>query len=282
MSQKYKPTTLLDIIIPVYNRSDLLKRCLEYIPNACKDIEYQIYVFDNGSTVPHGMVGAQAAPPINEAANIRECCESAKGIYIRNGQNVGFPMACNRAFKKGTSPLVFFLNDDVFLMEESVNKLVKDMDNPKVGVVGMKLLFPLDSQDSTRPAGKIQHVGISTNIRGQFFHQFMGWSPENPRTLRLKNPYAVTGAAMMTRRKLFREAGGFFEGYGMGTYEDVDYCMTIHEMGYNIITDHEAVAFHLTGATAVSQNVSYPLGHNFDLFKLRWKEKVTYTEWEAW
>lgn len=285
MKNKHTTMTILDIIIPVFNRSDLLKRCLEYIPEACGDLPYSVYVFDNGSTVSNGMRGAQDMnTPIipDEAGQIRELCGINKVNYIRNGKNVGFPAACNQAARRGGSPLIFFLNDDVFLLPESINKLVRSMDDPKIGAAGMKLLFPLDSKDPGRPAGKIQHVGLSTNIRGEFIHQFVGWSPENPRTLNIKHPYALTGAALITRRKLFREAGGFFEGYGIGTYEDVDYCLTIRSMGYNIYIEHEAIGFHLVGATSISQNIGYPLGANRDIFNVRWGSKLAYTEWENW
>jgi GT2 family glycosyltransferase len=274
--------SLVDIIIPVFNRSDLLQRCLEYIPEACKENPYSIYVLDNGSQVSAGMIGAQAAPPINEAVRIREICTAHKAFHFRQGTNMGFPAGCNYLAKKGTSPLIFFLNDDVFLLPGSIDKLVRVMDDPSIGVAGMKLLFPLDSQDPIRPAGKIQHVGISTNIRGDFFHQYISWSPENPRTRRLKYPIAVTGAAMMTRRKIFRDAGGFFEGYGLGTYEDIEYCFKVRELGYNIYIEHEAIGFHLTGATVTSQNMSYQLNANRDLFRVRWKDKIFYTEWENW
>lgn len=261
---------MVDIIIPVFNRSDLLARCLEYIPGACKENPFSIYVFDNGSTL------------MGESSNIRSLCEKHGGNYLRNGVNLGFPTACNRAFNRGISPLVFFLNDDVFLLDNSIDKLIRAMDEPTIGVAGMRLLFPLDSQDPNRPAGKIQHVGISTNIRGDFFHQFVGWSPENPRTFKIKNPYCVTGAALMTRRKLFHQIRGFHEEFGMGTYEDVDYCLTIRSMGYNIYLEHEAVGFHLTGATAESQQIGYPLGKNRDLLRIHWSNNFAYTEWENW
>lgn len=270
------PQSLVDIVIPVFNRSDLLQRCLEYIPEACSEIDASIYVFDNGSNTIRG------PQDIGEATRIRELCISNKANYLRNGTNIGFPSACNRAANRGSSPLIFFLNDDVFLLPGSINKLVRAMDDPTIGIAGMRLIFPLDSPDPTRPAGKIQHVGIATNIRGEFFHQYVGWSPDNPRTFRIKNPYCVTGAAMMTRRKLFKQAKGFFEGYGMGTYEDVDYCLTIRDMGYNVYLEHEAIGFHLTGATAVSQRVGYPLGQNRDILRLRWQNKIAYTEWENW
>lgn len=269
--------SLVDIVIPVYNRSDLLERCLEYIPNAFQGLPYTIYVFDNGSSVPQGSQAME-----DEAGKIKELCRLSNAIYMRSGTNLGFPRACNRAANRGTSPLIFFLNDDVFLLEGSGDKLVRAMDTPTIGVAGMRLLFPLDSEDPSRPAGKIQHVGISTNIRGEFFHQFISWSPENPRIRNICNPLAVTGAAMMTRRKLWKQAKGFNEEYGMGTYEDVDYCLTIREMGYNIYIEHDAVGFHLTGATAISQQIGYPINQNRDLLRLRWKEKIVYTEWENW
>ena len=112
--------------------------------------------------------------------------------------------------------------------------LVRAMDDPKVGVVGMKLMFP-ESDDTKKglmgPANSIQHVGLSTTIHGDFAHHFIGWNKDNPRVNRVRDVYAVTGAALMTRRKLFFSLGRFFEGYGKGTWEDVDYSLAVRDLG---------------------------------------------------
>ena len=45
--RRKKIKTLVDIIIPVYNRFDILEKCLKSIPDAFGDITYKIYIYDN-------------------------------------------------------------------------------------------------------------------------------------------------------------------------------------------------------------------------------------------
>ncbi len=265
-----RSSTLVDIVIPVYNRSDLLDECLQHIPAAAGNITYATYVLDNGSKA-------------EEATKIRSICvKYPHTTYVFSQKNLGFPAGCNKAALRGSSPLLFFLNDDVFLMKDSINNMVLALDDPTIGIVGAKLLFSPDSQDPNRPAGKVQHVGLDVNIRGQFIHIFVGWSANNPRVMKVRYPCAVTGAALMVRRALFKTVGGFCEEYGLGTYEDVELCLSIRNLGYNIYLEQTAMGIHKVGETAISQGIQYPLNFNYDLFKLRWQGKITYTEWENW
>lgn len=264
--------TLVDIIIPVFGMPELVMKCLQSIPEAAKKVSYDVIIVDNGS----------------KPAEIDQYSKVGKELFgngfhvINTHQNAGFASTCNRGARFGGSPLLFFLNDDVVLFPDAIDKLAINMDDPKVGAVGMKLLFPKESTDPNRPAGKVQHVGISTNIRAQFFHNFVGWNPDNPRVLRIKESYAITGAAMMTRRSIFRDAKGFLEDYGFGTYEDVDYCLTIREMGYNIKIEQEAIGEHFTGATAMAHQTPFPIENNRMLLMQRWANRLAYTEWEVW
>ena len=264
--------SLIDIIIPVLDMSGLVINCLKSIPDAAKDLSYQIIIVDNGSK-------------IEELKAYREFGKELFGDklhILEQRRNIGFPAAINRGARFGYSPLLFFLNDDVVLYPNSLNKLVMAMDDPTVGAVGMKLLFPKDSNDPKRPAGKIQHVGLSTDIKGNFIHNFVGWSPDNPRVLRIKDSYAITGAAMMTRRNLFKQIKGFNEEYGQGTYEDVEYSLILRDMGYNIRIEQEAIGEHFVGATAMDKQIQYPLQHNQMLLHEHRGGQLLYTEWEIW
>ena len=267
-----KPTALVDVIIPVYGRFDLFKQCLDALPEAFGDISYKVYVFDN------------ASPNKDEANKFYETYNNL--TLARAKENLGFPRACNLTFGKGTSPLVFFLNSDVILDPGSMSSLVRAMDDPRVGIAGMKLIFPehtdLPQDDVQRPAGKIQHIGISTNIRAEVFHQFLGWSEDHPKVKAMSDVYAVTGAALMTRRWLFQQAGKFNEVYGKGTYEDIEYCLTVRKMGYNTVVVNDARGIHHTGASAVTYQISYPMNENRVIFLQKWQKILDWDEVNHW
>ena len=47
--QKMLAVSLIDIIIPVMDMADMLINCLKSIPDAARDLSYQIIIVDNGS-----------------------------------------------------------------------------------------------------------------------------------------------------------------------------------------------------------------------------------------
>lgn len=271
----FLPQTLVSIIIPVHRRFDLLQKCLDALPEAFDDIDYEVIIVDNAS-------------PDDEKALIYSELRNKRHFKIYEWkENRGFPKACNYGAKNATSPLIFFLNSDVIMSPRSGVKTVALLDDPKVGVAGMKLLFPesveeIKLRQDIRPGGKIQHVGISVSIRGDLHHALSGWSADNPKVMRIREVHMVTGAALMTRKVLFTKAGGFFEGYGMGCFEDADYCITLRSMGYNIVLDPTTYAIHYTGATAEGYQIQYPLNQNKMLFLQRWMGRIDFSDWLYW
>lgn len=262
-------SALVDIVIPVLGRFDLLEKCLNALPEAADGIDYNVFIFDN------------ASKPEDKVKFYTQLHDER--IYIlESEQNIGYPRACNEATKVGNSPLVLQLNDDVILEPGSLRLLCMEMDDPTVGVCGMKLKFPDDVGElnsSIRPAGRLQHICLSINIRGEIHHPFMAWDINHPKVNALKNVWGVTGAALMTRRHLWNKVGGYDIAYGLGTFEDASLCMSIRELGYNIITCPRALGTHYTGATAESQKIAYPLRQNYLTFLSKWQSKL---QWEDW
>jgi GT2 family glycosyltransferase len=263
--KQQRPQVLVDVCIAVYGRFDLLAKCLEAIPDAIGDITYQVYLFDNDS-------------PREDADEFYPTLDRSIRV-IRSKHNLGFPKACNRMANASKSPLIFLLNSDIILDTGSIDLLVREMDNLKTGVVGMKLVFPEDAkglEPNRRPAGKIQHIGLTTTIKTEIIHPFMGWSVDHPRVMAQREVFAVTAAAMMTRRSIWRKAKGFDEVYGGGTFEDVDFCCAVREMGYNIVVEPKASAVHYTNATAEKYGIGFPLHQNQMIFMQRWRDKITW------
>ena len=248
----------------------MLKECIEALPGAFNDIPYEVILIDNASPPEEiGIYNTWRNPPFSFR------------IFLQKA-NLGFPKACNLGASKATAPLLFFLNSDVIMRAGSGELLVRDMDDPQIGVVGMKLLFPekpiLNPQ--IRPPGRVQHVGLVTNLMGDFYHIFLGWPADHPKVEAMREVSAVTGAALMTRKSLFQTLGGFWEGYGLGTWEDVDYCLTVAERGLKIVVNVNAVGIHHTGATVETYQIPYPIYENRLKFLLRHGNKLEYTEWK--
>jgi len=86
---------ILSIVIPVWNKYNFTKSCIE---DLCKlPDDHEIIVVDNHSTDQ-----TQA-----------ELEKNLRVIYHRNSENLGFAKACNIGYGISTSPNVLFLNNDI-------------------------------------------------------------------------------------------------------------------------------------------------------------------------
>jgi O-antigen biosynthesis protein len=247
--RKHGVSHQVDVVIVTGGRWDFLKECLDALDNV------NIFVIDNASDAEERIQNASLFEDIQSK---------------RLQQPLGYASANNEGARMGSAPYILFLNDDCILKEGAVEAMLESFRDPQVGIVGVKLTFPTTSTHPNRPAGKVQHVGLALNIRGEVIHPLVGWSPDNPKTCITREVWGVTGACLMTRRSIFSKLGGFETVYGMGTYEDADLCLKVRSSGAKIILNANALGTHYTGATAEKKNVSFPLQFNSMTFKSRW------------
>lgn len=268
----------VDVVITFAGRFDCLTKCLDAVYREAQLVPLSVLILDNGS-------------PADERQNNSDLFiyhpekDPQKGVIDfrvkRLPKNMGFPIGANEGSKMGRSPLIMFLSDDVELLPGTLEKVVEDFKEESIGIVGIKLLFPPTSTDPTRPAGKVQHVGLALNIRGVPEHPLVGWSANNPKTCISRDTWAVTGACYTIRRELFNKAGGFDLAYGMGTFEDCDLCLKVRHLGFRIRLDANAMAYHYVGATAEKLRQPFPLQNNLQIFQGRWSPTglLVYDQW---
>jgi O-antigen biosynthesis protein len=240
----------------------MLEKCLDAVYREAESIPLNIVLVDNNSPAEEYRVNS-------ELFSKRENSNIGKLSVMHYTQDTGFAVASNAGAKIGNAPYVMFLNDDVELQPGAISKIVADMTDNTVGIVGIKLLFPPTSTSPIRPAGKIQHVGMALNIRGEPTHPLVGWSPDH-RYVRSRNCIAVTGACLTIRRVLFNQVGGFDPVYGLGTYEDVDLCMKVIQNGQRVWADMDALGYHYVGSTAEKKKVQFPMMQNRMIFQTKW------------
>lgn len=133
---------------------------------------------------------------------------------------------------------LLFLNDDVeVLTPDWLERLLEFSQQPEIGAVGAKLLFP---------SGRLQHAGVAV-LGGLPVHPFYGHRGDHPgyfqNLLIPRNVSAVTGACLMTRADLFRSMGGFDERFPLN-YNDVDYCLRLIAGGRRVVCTPYARLYH--------------------------------------
>lgn len=279
---KGKSFRLLDIAMPIYGEWSLAEKALQAIPAAAEGLndDYRVTVVDNGTpewTDEHGNV----IDPKDQATAIRDILGRGDKFF-RLRENAGYPGGMNAAVNRGQAPLILLLTADVVLQPGAITTLVKEMDNPDVGIAGPKLVFPQESPHG--PPETIQHAGINFNIKGDPIHTFIGWSKDHPKVNEKVQVPAVTGACFITRRKLWNQIGGFNEIYGAGTYEDMEYCFAVRNLGKHVVYVPEAWGYHFVGGSikqgAGKQGFNLPM--NRTQFRGRWAGMLSWDEWTRW
>lgn len=219
------PRRDVSIIIPCFNKVDYTVRCLtslaEHTPADC----YEVVIVDNASS--------DATP---------ELCAQLDGdvVVIRNDVNLGFSKACNQGAGAATGRHLLFLNNDTEALPGWLEPMLAILDNePDVGAVGSKLLFPDDT---------LQHAGvIVTEVEGgvaiSATHEHYRLPRDHPPANVRRDLDIVTGACVLFRREAFEGAGGFDEGYWNG-YEDVDLCLALRDAGWRVVYEPASTLYH--------------------------------------
>lgn len=257
----------LDISVLTAGRSDLFEKCLDEILTQYQP-EYKIHVCNNGH-------------PSAEYERIYEKLPQNSSIK-RNNVDGGFSVGANAAMNSGRSPLVLFITDDVFIHPGAIETLINVMKDPSIGQCGYKFLFPEESGDIHRPAGRVQHIGMASTINGDMTHPLIGWSSTNSKCNISRDVLAVTGASFIIRRNVFNKVGGFDPVYGKGYYEDMDLSFKVRQSGSRVYVTTDAVATHGVGQTFKNETTPPPVQQNQMTFRTRWLYGMPWSEFEIW
>lgn len=255
---------LASLIVPVYSAlPHVLKLCNSLIANP-QDKLLDVVLNDDCS------------PDFD----LREIIHSPFKVF-RNEKNLGFVANVNAGAKNADpkSELLFFMNSDIEVRPNWLDPAVELFEkNDKVGVVGIKLVFP----NNDKGEETIQSAGGWYDINRAPFHQYLGWLSSDRRVNDVAKRSWVTGAAFLTRRDLFEKIGGFDENYGRGYYEEVDYCEKAKELGYEVWYQPKCVAVHYVGQSMGQKEKTpeqtYAAAKSFRLnairFHSKWDSKI--------
>ena len=222
--------TALTIIIVNWNNKKILQDCLESIYNAQANYSYEIIVVDNCSE------DGSVALIKNDFHDI---------ILIENNKNFGFAKANNQAIKIAKTDYILLLNNDTIMTQnDCFGNMVRFMqENPRVGVLGCKLLFP----DGTLQSLGEKFPSAWEVFKNQilFFKTWKRFRKNKEKNNVFKRVDYVSGACLLMKREVFRKVGMLKEDYFMYG-EDAEFCYRVHNAGWEIgvLTNESIIHLH--------------------------------------
>jgi mycofactocin glycosyltransferase len=201
----------VDVIVPAFERADLLDACLASLCAATPCA--RIIVVDDASTDP----GVAVVTRIRGAR------------LLRHPVNRGPAAARNSGLHESTSPIVAFVDADCAVTEGWLEPLVAHFDDPRVGAVAPRIS---PCSDSRRLLSRYEDTRSALD---------MGSRPE------LVAPGAPLGflpsAALLVRRSALRE-NAFDEDMRLG--EDVDLIWRLVDDGWMVRYEPTSIVTHRT------------------------------------
>jgi len=233
---------LTTLIIPVWNRHDVLKTCLESLAQYTDKDKLRIICVDNDSD-----------------GKTKKYLETAKKLYknlivITNPKNMGYLGGINTGLmrlenKELQSDYIIFGNSDIAVENNWLESLEKHFDeNEKLGAIG-----PV----SDAVAG-LQQAKLNDRFGNG---------------LQITDRYLI-GFFMMVRASIVKEIGMLDVRFGLGFSEDIDYSIRIVQAGWHLGIARDVYVYHVGSA-------SYELLHNTEAYAkdLDTKHKLLVAKW---
>jgi len=240
------------IIIPVFNKLEFTRQCLDRIwRNTGDGITYDVTIVDNASSD-----GTQ-----EWFADVTRFPRPLR--YHRNARNLGFAKGNNLGASLTQGEYLLFLNNDTLVQPGWLSEMLRALrSDPSVGIVGIKQLFPYTNI--------IYHTGVVFAPGGVPQHLYPHVDAALPHVNKQRQYQAVTGSCLGISRALFEECGRFDEAYLNG-YEDTDLCLAAGRRGRKIVCCTSAYIYHYG---QISEGRAADDDANAALFSKKWGDRL--------
>lgn len=201
----------------------LLEQCLRSIDDRSTYRNLEIVIVD-GYDIPNSLLD--------------HLTETYDFQLVRSREPFNFSQRINLGVAQSTGLTLLLLNDDVEVLTPDWLEIMLELaQQAEIGAVGAKLRYP----DRT-----LQHVGVLL-LAGSPVHAFHGAASDHPgyfgSNCLNRNYLAVTAACLMIRRAVYEQVGGLDAAFPLN-YNDVDFCLKVHQAGYRNVVAPAAELIH--------------------------------------
>lgn len=239
---------LVSIVIPVRDNVELTRACLESIARHTSE-SHEVIVVDNASA---DGTAAYLASVARRASNVR---------IVTNGQNLGFAAGCNQGMAASRGEHILLLNNDVVVTSGWLTRMLAAFDrDPAIGLVG-----PRASNVSGRQAVDVP-PGFNLDDAAAFWAtEHAGQGQEVDR---------LVGFCLLIRREVVNQIGGMDPRFGVGCFEDDDYCRRAKLAGFRLWQADDVLLHHVGSATFRAERIDMKrlLDANRQVFEAKWAE----------
>ncbi|MCP4640167.1 MAG: glycosyltransferase [bacterium] len=213
----------VSIVIPAYNQLDYCKQCvMSILANTVHP--YRLILVDNGST-----------------DGVGEFFDSVPGATVVHAEtNKGFAGGVNLGLERAEGH-VLLLNSDTLVPAGWLERLVRVLDSVEdLGAVAPTTNYASGPQQIECPEfASLEEISAHADTIAE------------EKAAQTTFTDRVIAFCVLLRDRTVSDVGTFDEGFGIGNYEDDDYCIRIRQAGYRIAIAHDCFVFHYGSRTFV-------------------------------
>lgn len=217
---------MVSIIILTYNNLDLTKACLESVEKNTGYNNIEVIIVDNASTdnTPDFLT--------------KNYLHKKNYQLILNNNNLGFAAGNNVGLKIAQGEYLVLLNNDTRVTSGWVRTMVNHFKHhSKVGLLG-----PV-----TNNIGNDAKIYIRHRNPDKIFPEARKIALKNMgRLLPIKT---LAFFCVMMPREVFQKVGFLDESFGLGFFEDDDYCRRVQQKGYETFCAEDVFIYHHLSAS---------------------------------
>lgn len=235
---------LTSIVIVTHNELPYTRLCLESIRHFT-DEPYELILVDNGST--------DGTPDALRAMSDVQ--------LVTNSDNRGFPAAANQGIRLAQGEQILLLNNDCVVTTGWLRRMLAALrSDPSIGLVG----------PCSNAVSGLQRIDAGYEQLADLDGFAWEWARHN-NGQRCETERLV-GFCLLIRRAVIDQVGLLDERFGVGNFEDDDYCRRAIAAGFKAVIAVDSFVHHFGGQTFRSRGVDYGnlLRHNEQLFREKW------------
>ncbi len=237
---------LVSIVIPARGQFAMTRACVESLRRNTP-APFEIILVDNASSDGTAEWAA-------EQSDLR---------CVRNDVNRGFAAACNQGLAVARGDYVVLLNNDTEVPPAWIDPLITPMMRyPDVGLTGPRSNRVFSQQvveeaDYGNDMAAMERFALDWGLRHRATGTTIG---------------KLVGFCLAIRRDVIDAIGAMDERFGIGNFEDDDYCVRAMLAGFRCWLAHDTFVHHWGSQTFRSENVDLEglMVHNWEIFRAKW------------
>lgn len=245
----------LSMCIVTYNSENKIGAAVSSIKEFTKNIDYKLFVFDNGSSDNTKNTVLTADPDAN---------------FIENNANLGFGKANNLVIPHINSEYHAIINPDIRIENDVLSEICNYMDkHPDVVMATPKILFP-DKSEQHLPKLKPKFIYLLARRTPFFKKKAIEYTMEDRVITEPTEIDQCSGCFAVIRSDIFKKLNGFDERFFM-YMEDADLTLRAKNYGKVIFLPQFHVVHEWERSS--SKSLKYLMIHISSMFKFLWKHR---------